>query len=151
MTDIDRIMYLIDWNRSPEEQQEGISLAREVTCIKAFFQPVGPGFSKSVWDNCATIICERSDDELKPYISDMILWLEDLNWPGAEKIQQRLIVFQDVFLLATILDHTVSDLEKLGETRWLLFLSDLLNNQKLSQTLKSSTREILAKYYSIPH
>ena len=151
MTDIDRIMYLIDWNRSPEEQQEGISLAREVTCIKAFFQPVGPGFSKSVWDNCATIICERSDDELKPYISDMILWLEDLNWPGAEKIQQRLIVFQDVFLLATILDHTVTDLEKLGETRWLLFLSDLLNNQKLSQTLKSSTREILAKYYSIPH
>ena len=151
MTDIDRIMYLIDWNRSPEEQQEGISLAREVTCIKAFFQPVGPGFSKSVWDNCATVICERSDDELKPYISDMILWLEDLNWPGAEKIQQRLIVFQDVFLLATVLDHTVTDLEKLGETRWLLFLSDLLNNQKLSQTLKSSTREILAKYYSIPH
>ena len=151
MTYIDRIMYLIDWNRSLDEQQEGISLAREVVCIKAFFQPVGPGYSKSVWENCATIIGERPDEELIPYIPDMIQWLEDLNWPGAEQIQQRLIAFQDVFLLATILDHKVSDLEKLGETSWLMFLSDLLNNRKLSQTLKSSTREILAKYYSIPH
>ena len=151
MADIDRILYLIDWNRNPDEQQRGISLVRQVNCIKAFFQPVGPGFGKSVWENCATIICERSDEDLIPYIPDMILWLEDLNWPGAEQIQQRLIAFQDVFLLATFLDHDVPDLEKLGKTSWLMFLSDLLNNQKLSQTLKSSTREILAKYYSIPH
>ena len=151
MTDIDRIMYLIDWNRSPAEQQEGISLAREVICIKAFFQPSGPGYSKSVWENCATIICERSDEKLIPYIPDMIQWLEDLNWPGAEQIQQRLIAFQDVFMLAAILNHDVPDLEKLGKTSWLMFISDLLNNRKLSQAINSSTRGILAKYYSIPH
>ena len=57
MTDIDRIMYLIDWNRSPSEQQAGITLARKVVCIKAFFRPIGPGYSKSVWENCATILC----------------------------------------------------------------------------------------------
>lgn len=146
MADIDRIMYLIDWARSPAEQQEGISLAREVKCIKAFFQPTGPGYSKSVWENSAAIICERSDEELIPYIADMILWLEDLNWPGAEQIQQRLIAFQDVFLLGAILNHYVPALERLGKTSWLIFLSDLLNNQQLGQAINESTTDILMKY-----
>jgi len=145
MTDIDRIMYLIDWNRSPAEQQEGIALAREVECIKAFFQPSGFGYNKSVWDNCAAIICERSDKELISYTIEMLLWLEDLNWPGAERIQQRLIEFQDVSVLAVILDSFVAALEKLEETSWLFFLSELLNNEKLSQAIKSSTKEILIK------
>ena len=148
MTDIDRIMYLLDWNRSPVEQREGISLAREVNCIKAFFQPIGPGYSKSVWDNCAAIICERSDEELLPYITDMILWIEDLNWPGAVQIQQRLIAFRDVSLLALTLNSIVPALEKLQETSWLMFISDLLSNQELSQTIDNSTKEILNKYTS---
>jgi len=145
MTDIDRIMYLIDWKRSPAEQQEGIALAREVVCINAFFRPISSEYSKSVWDNCAAIICERSDEELLPYLTDMLLWLEDLNWPGAEQIQQRLIEFQDVSVLAVILDSFVAALEKLEETSWLFFLSELLNNEKLSQAIKSSTKEILIK------
>lgn len=146
MIDIDRIMYLIDWKRSLAEQQEGILLAREVVCINAFFQPIGPGYSKSVWENCAVIICDRSDEELQPYITDMLLWIEDLNWPGAEKIQQRLIAFQDVSRLASVLDSFVEALEKLGKSSWLQFVSDLLDNQKLSQKINNSTREILTKY-----
>ncbi len=146
MTDIDRIMYLIDWKRSPEEQQEGISLAREIVCIKAFFQPASLEYSKSVWENCAAIISARSDEELRPHITEMILWLEDLNWPGAEQIQQRLIAFKDVSMLAIILDSIVPDLEKLEKSSWLEFIADLLRNQELSQTIKNSTKEILTKY-----
>ena len=146
MTDIDRIMYLIDWNRSPEDQMEGISLAREVVCLKAFFQPFGPGYGKSVWENCATIICARSDEELMLYITDMILWMEDLNWPGAVQIQQRLIAFQSVSSLAFALNAIVPALEQLKETSWLQFISDLLCNQKLSQTINQRTREILEQY-----
>jgi hypothetical protein len=146
MTDIDRIMYLIDWKRSLAEQQEGISLAREVTCIKAFFQPISREYSKSVWENCATIICSRTDEELMPYSRDMILWLEDLNWPGAEQIQQRLIMFQDVSILTLTLNSIVPALEKLKKTSWLIFISELLNNKKLCQAISNNTKEILIKY-----
>lgn len=146
MTDIDRIMYLIDWKRSPAEQQEGIALAREVVCINAFFQPISSEYSKSVWDNCAAIICERSDEELRPYLTDMLLWLEDLNWPGAGQIQQRLIEFQDVSMLASDLDSFVAALEKLDKTSWLYFISDLLRNKNLSQAINSNTKAILNKY-----
>ena len=146
MTNIDRIMDLIYWHRTEEEQQEGIALAREVKCLQAFFQPYYPENSKGVWDNCAKIICERSDEELKPYITEMLLWLEDLNWPGAEVIQQRLIDFQDVSWLALFLNSFVPALEKLGQTSWIRFIAELLSNEKLSQALKESTREIFTKY-----
>ena len=76
----------------------------------------------------------------------MLLWLEDLNWPGAEVIQQRLIDFQDVSWLALFLDSFVPALEKLDQTSWIRFIAELLSNGKLSQALKESTREIFTKY-----
>lgn len=136
MSDIDRILELIHWNRTDEEQQKGIDLASDMICIKAFFQPSGPNGGKGVWDNCAEIVCRRPDEELKYYISDMLLWLEDLNWPGAERILQRLIEFQDVNWLSMSLNHMVPALSLLGERSWLFFLSDLLENEKLREALR---------------
>lgn len=144
--DIDRIMYLIHWNRSPVEQQEGIAMARQVSCIKAFFQPCGQGSGKPVWENCAYIICERTDEELKPYITDMLLWLQDLNWPGAEQIQRRLIGFQDVELLSVELNRMVPALTLLDEDSWLEYLADLLENEQLKESLREDVAKILCSH-----
>lgn len=145
MNDIDRIMYLFDWNRSQNEQEEGLAMAREVTCIKAFFQPIGPGYSKNVWDNCALAIKERSDDELRPYILDMLLWIEDLNWPGAETIQQRLCSFQDVGTLVRRLNGIVPVLAFLKKDSWLLFIAELLKNKGVREQLSTEALEVLSK------
>lgn len=142
---IDRIMYLISWERSELEQREGISMARNVSCLKAFCQPCGPSYGKDVWENCAIILSERSDKELEPCISDMLLWLKDLNWPGADLIQERLMRFQKVNLLATYLNSMVPALEKLEEWAWLSFLADLLSNSKLIPLLSYDTLRILNK------
>lgn len=142
---IDRIMYLISWERSELEQREGISMARNVSCLKAFCQPCGPDYGKDVWENCAIILAERSDQELESCILDMLLWLKDLNWPGADLIQERLMRFQKVNLLATYLNSMVPALEKLEEWAWLSFLADLLSNSKLIPLLSYDTLRILNK------
>ena len=146
MGDIDRIMWLIDWNRSEDEQQAGISLAREISCINAFFRPIGLGYSKSVWDNCAIIIAERSDAELAPYISDMLLWLEDLNWPGAEIIQNRLIQFRDVETMSLHSRAIVPVLKTLKQDSWLGFIAELLRNTDLKKALSGEVVQILLEY-----
>ena len=143
---IDRIMYLISWYRSESEQQEGLSMARMVSCLKAFCQPGCRDYSKDVWDNCAVILCEHSDEELEPYISDMLLWLEDLNWPGALLIQERLTRFQKVDMLAICLNSAVPALEKLEEWAWLGSIAALLCNSRLTDLLKPDTLRILSKY-----
>lgn len=146
MNNIDEIMYLIDWKRNEQEQKIGIEMAREVSCLKAFFRPIGPAYSKSVWDNCAIIICAHSDEELEPYIIEMLLWLEDLNWPGAEMIQQRLLDFRKIDILAVYINSMVPALEKLGRNNWLGSIAELMQNTALRNCLHQEVRQALCTH-----
>lgn len=89
MVDIDYVMDLLDWSNSTEKQLQGIKLAREIKCINVFLQP-GLPYGKSVWNNCAKILSERTNEELSPYLVDLMEWLQDMNWPGAFCILDRL-------------------------------------------------------------
>ena len=89
MINIDYIMELLDWSNSTEKQLQGILLAREIKCINVFLQPGFP-YGKSIWNNCAKILSERTNEELSPYLIDLMEWLQDMNWPGAFCILDRL-------------------------------------------------------------
>lgn len=90
MVNIDYIMDLLDWNNSIEMQERGLKLAKEVKCINAFLQPGNHYYGKNVWDNCAKILSARSNEELSPYLIELMRWLQDMNWPGAFCIFNRL-------------------------------------------------------------
>ncbi len=83
MVDITEIMDMLDWHMPTEIQTEGISLARNIETITPFIQPLTPQHNKNVWENCAVIISERSDEEIKPHLPEVLEWLQDMNWPGA--------------------------------------------------------------------
>mgnify|MGYP005796348117 FL=1 len=95
MVNIDYIMGLLDWNNSNEEQTEGIKLAQEIKCINVFLQPCNKSYNKNVWDNCAKILAARTDEELDPYLVELLEWLQDMNWPGAFCILDRLQQYAD--------------------------------------------------------
>lgn len=83
-------MDLLDWNNSIEKQEQGVKLAEEVKCINVFLQPGNHYYGKNVWDNCAKILSARSNEELAPYLIELMEWLQDMNWPGAFCILNRL-------------------------------------------------------------
>lgn len=95
MVNIDYIMSLIDWNKSINEQAEGIRMAQDVENINVFLQPCNKNYNKNVWDNCAKILAEKTDEELSPYLVALFEWLQDLNWPGAFCILDRLQKYAD--------------------------------------------------------
>lgn len=94
MYSIDKIMQMLDSsyekNNSEEVQNKGIELGKEVKFFDIFFQPKYPS-GKMVWENCAKIICDKTNEELEPYLDKMFEWVEDLNWPGALLIFERLV------------------------------------------------------------
>lgn len=90
MINIDYIMDLLDWNNSIEKQEQGIEMAKDVKCINVFLQPGSRYYGKNVWDNCAKILSARSNEELSPYMIELMEWLQDMNWPGAFCIFNRL-------------------------------------------------------------
>lgn len=93
MVDVDYIISLFHWDRSEKDQALGLELARDVKSINVFLQP-GTLAGKPTWDNCAKVLSKKSDAELEPYLFELFEWIQDLNWPGALCIHERLQRFQ---------------------------------------------------------
>lgn len=55
-----------------------------------FIQPNYPEYNKNIWDECANILYKKSDEELVPYLIPLFEWLQDLTWPGSQRIFERL-------------------------------------------------------------
>lgn len=143
---IDDILKSLSWNNPCDVIFEGLKIAKSVKCLKAFFQPICSEYGKDTWENCAIVICERRDDELEFYIEDMIYWMQDINWPGALQITNRLLKMENVTLLASVIDTIVPALNFIGEEQWLINLGQLLSNQTLCKSLKCNTVLILREY-----
>lgn len=119
MVNIDKIMDMLDWNNPPEIQEEGRALAKETRCINVFLQPGHPGHAKNVWGNCAIVLSERSDKELRPYLYQLFKWLVDMNWPGADCIYNRLKKYKRDSMFEFVLSECVDEARALAETIWL--------------------------------
>lgn len=149
MIDIDYIMSLIDWNKSDNEQVDGIKMAEGVENISVFLQPCNKKYNKNVWDNCAKILSKRTDDELSPYLVELLEWLQDLNWPGALVILDRLKVFSGEKLKKPFIDlfNYAVNLNNEEGLMWLDYLSELLDNEQLKAELPKEIIEKLQEHY----
>ena len=95
MADIKEIMDMLDWHMPSEVQLKGISLARNIEAITPFIQLLTPKYNKNVWENCAVVIAEKDDEKLRPYLVELLEWLQDMNWPGFSRILDRLKKYSD--------------------------------------------------------
>ena len=148
MCNIDEIMDMLDWNNNEEVQQKGVELAKSIKSISAFVHPNDPG--KTVWENCARILADRPDEKLKPYLSQLLEWLQDMNWPGAEIILARLKKYDEMEMLVFNVECCVEKAVAYGkfdEMKLLDNISELLDNSKLKAALPMETLEILQKHY----
>ena len=98
---IDEIYDLLIWDASYSDDEyesrknRGIAEAVKLNNIYPFIRPivVPTEKSKSVWEPCAEIISLKSNDELQPFLYLLFEWLQDMNWPGADIIFERLTNF----------------------------------------------------------
>ena len=102
---IDELFDMLSWDSDEETQRKGIELALDVKCCSVFLQPRGLKHSKDVWENCAKILAAYPDETLKYCLKELLEWLGDMNWPGAEIVLQRLIKFQDLRFLSIFIVH----------------------------------------------
>lgn len=123
MVNIDYIMELLDWNKSDSDQQRGLKLARDVQNFNVFLQPCNVKGNKNVWENCAIVLAEKSDEALNPYLGELLAWLRDMNWPGAFCILNRLQAYTDTSTLNRVVRQCVQCARALNDAIWLENLS----------------------------
>lgn len=118
MVNVTEIMDMIDWHMPPEIQSQGICLAKNIKTIIPFIQPLTPRHNKNVWENCAVIIAEKRDEELKPHIIHLLEWLQDMNWPGAFRILDRLQKYSDKNFIHTQINLCVEKAKSYNDDVW---------------------------------
>ena len=143
--DIDTLFEMMDEGQPAEIQEEALREARKIKSLSVFMQPIEYGWS---WENCAKVICEKTDEELNKYTCEMLEWLQDINWPGAFLIMERLEKMNPQLLLnATI--YAVKQALLLKDNEWLTYMSYLLKNKKFYDALSEEKKyqKILKRYY----
>ena len=135
MTNIDEIYDLFTWDNTytseeyNQREHQGLELAKGAKYLFPFLQPFIPNWeSKSVWEPCAKVIADRSDEELEPYLPFLFEWLQDLNWPGSEIILERLAKMPKALTEET-LKYSKYKAEKDKDEMWLVWLKEFESRQ----------------------
>lgn len=132
---------MMDWHQSKDIQDYAVKLASEDDNVRFWIQP---GYYKFSWENCARVIVNKNDNEISTYLTEILEWLQDINWPGALAVLFRLKKMNPS-ILKVPLEETVlkaySDLDKYGA--WLENLSEFYEIKELMLILKPQVREIL--------
>lgn len=145
---IDEIMNMLDWNNDISIQKEGLLFASQIENLDIFIQPNKFG-NKAVWENCAEILSQKSDKQLEPYLINLLEWLQDINWPGALIILNRLKCYKGKALkpcLEYVINKT-ADTDNESDFMWLDYLSELLDNRDLISSLSKRHLSILKRHY----
>lgn len=148
MERMNQIYQMLDYKNSIDIQEKGKQQARKITDLSLLITPPS---SPSVWEQCAIILSEKTDDELVPYLTSILQWLYDLNWPGALTILNRLKKFSGKQLKKSFIDSVVRAINSHDEEEgmmWLDYLSELLDNKELKKELPEEILNILEKHYN---
>ena len=146
MNDIQNIYKMLNWENNNETRVKGFNLAKEIENLSLLILPPA---EPSVWECCAQVLSEKSDTVLEPYLYKILEWLQDLNWPGALIILNRLKVFSGEKLKKPFIDclTCAKDLNNKEGLMWLDYLSELLDNEELKSELPQTIIDILQNHY----
>ena len=122
---IDELYDALCWHPTGDIPPEVIEAAMEIRNLHVFVQPMldPPERSKAVWDGCAMILARHSDEELNPHLYRLLEWLQDLNWPGAFTIRDRLLDMDRKYLQSS-LEYSLRQARKLDDDEWLYWLTE---------------------------
>lgn len=144
MCNIEKIYQMLDWDNEKDIQNKAIELSKSFNDLIPFFQPIDSkkGIGKNIWKNCAKIIADNSDKVLEKYIYKMLEWLEDLTWPGATIILDRLNKME-YSKIRPVLCNTISIAMKKNKVTWLENLKKIVKEKKINDDIY----EYITNYY----
>jgi len=139
---IDDLFEMLSWNSDSETQAKGRMIASQIKSLFIFLQPTG---NKSVWENCAKILSEKSDENLEMYLYQLLEWIQDINWPGAFIVLDRMKRFSAKKIKGP-LQYCIKQAMTSQDNEWLDYLSMLLDNSELLSVLEEECLMVLKKH-----
>ena len=133
--DLNKIMKLLRWDAPKEVQNSLISeIADDMDFDHSvFLQPLKDDYAdagKMCWEGCARIFQTMGYPRCAKYIDGFFVWIQDMNWPGAEIMEELLLsIPHDVFMVAY--ERAIRDAVRSNYTMWLFILSMYVGMRKI--------------------
>ena len=91
---------------------------------------------------------KKTDEQLEPYLCELLEWIQDINWPGAMLILGRLKHFSGIKLKEPV-ENAVKKAKgmQVNGLMWIDYLSELLDNESLEKCLSKATLTCLQQHY----
>ena len=113
-----KILHMLDWSQPQDIQEKGKEEARLIVDLAVLIQPFSEQYNKNIWGNCAEVLVEKKDKELEPYLSKLLEWLRDLNWPGALTVYNRLKRFTEKDALQRAIYYSIASAKEENDGVW---------------------------------
>lgn len=142
MVDINEVFNMLDSNSPQAIQEIGIQYAKSIRYFSILFRPVE---NKGIWENCAKVICTKTDDELKGYyLWKMFEWLQDMNWPGASIIYDRICEMNAANIVSDYI-YSIKRALHAKDGIWLNYLAGFIGDMPIYDLLPPFYQSILVK------
>ncbi|WP_230456698.1 DUF5071 domain-containing protein [Leptospira santarosai] len=113
----------LDWNL-PEDIQKN-AITNLLKCTDEEIESLILPLTKWHWEN-ASIVLENIDPKrLEKYTEKILLWLQDRNWPGSERILRILKKIDKKCIINSLL-HSIDVAKRSNDTIWEESLLDFL-------------------------
>ena len=91
---------------------------------------------KDLWHSEASVIVRQDDSIIERYIMNLLDWLFDLNWPGADLLYDRIVKMPANSKIDRAITETIAYASKCAEfnmyyNRWIHVLESLQNDRKM--------------------
>ena len=141
--EINKYISLLSWHKSEEENQLAIKKLSGIE-EKLFPSLVLPSFDKSVWENSALVLKNIGYPKIKNIIPEIIVWLQDQNWPGFDIIIDLLGTVEESVLISNVENILILANDD-GDDMWICGIKRLLEKHGLMKKdlLKKEIIEIL--------
>lgn len=136
------ILKNLAWDSTAVQKKSGFIAALQETDHQYLLQSTDYFGS---WENSAIVFLMLSDKEIEPYLINLLGWLQDLNWPGAEWILDRLQRVSSE-LLVKPLKIVVKSASDMKDDSWLGWISILIANPNMINLLDIETLKLLKPY-----
>lgn len=139
---MNQLFEMLSWESDEDIQQRGLEEAANVKYLSIFLRPIE---GKHLWENCARVLANKTDEELELYLPWMFEWLKDANWPGFDTIFKRLQGMGAPFI-ASEYQYAIQKALQCMDEMWLTWMSGLTSNQALLNLLSPDQQKLMEKY-----
>lgn len=117
------ILLNLSWNLPLDIQEKAVAEIASIVDLnlKDLLQPIG----KEYWENAAKVLFRIGYPKIKGEIPGLIIWLEDINWPGSTTVMEILGTIPISILIPYLEDAVIEALSTDDEV-WIENLSYFL-------------------------